>query len=263
MIEDATSALAKVKLEPDMKGLPHIPCELINEIASHLGPDVNKFRTANKRFHVATSPSFHREMARDRHIYPRYANMARFLQLLSHFPLLVEYMRTVDVISEGLREHEYRSGWAWEDLAIKEGKGLNMQDSEILYEIDEDHVNEVVGANTFIFSGRYRAMFGQILGQLHRVHTINVRKLKNDEHIPGWVDTDKFKQISIYRPGIEIKEVYYGDWQYDILQQRVTMYVDEFGDNITEANAGPQSSFDDDFTAGVTASGFNGRIVYA
>jgi hypothetical protein len=82
---------------------------------------------------------------------------------------------------------------------------------------------------------------------------------KADEHIPGWTDPDHFKQLSFNRPGLYTKPIFYGDWKYDTKLLRVTEYRDEFGETITEPNAGPQASFKDDIEAAVNAHG-NGRV---
>jgi hypothetical protein len=31
----------------------------------------------------------------------------------------------------------------------------------------------------------------------------------------SWADTDDFKMLSFYRPGLILKNIFYGDWQYD------------------------------------------------
>jgi hypothetical protein len=84
---------------------------------------------------------------------------------------------------------------------------------------------------------------------------------KIDEHIPGWSDTEKIKQLSFYRPGLDTKEVYYGDWQYDTVHHRVTTYTDEYGEDVVEPGAGPQASFIDDLNAALTTSGFAGPVI--
>jgi hypothetical protein len=38
--------------------------------------------------------------------------------------------------------------------------------------------------------------------------------------------------LFFYRPGLNVKNIFYGDWQYDTLHLRVTKYVDEFGDAV-------------------------------
>jgi hypothetical protein len=48
----------------------------------------------------------------------------------------------------------------------------------------------------------------------------------------GKSDTNAFKQLSFYRPGLNFKNIFYGNWQYDTLHLRVTKYVDEFGDAV-------------------------------
>lgn len=76
-----------------------------------------------------------------------------------------------------------------------------------------------------------------------------------DEHVPGWTNVSRFKLLSFYRSGLNIKSIYYGDWQYDTVHLRVTHYTDEFGDSIIEDNAGPQASFADDVRAAIASTG--------
>jgi hypothetical protein len=54
-----------------------------------------------------------------------------------------------------------------------------------------------------------------------------------------------FKQLSFYHDKLDTRNIFYGDWQYDTVHGRVTLYQDEFGDD-----AGHQSSFIDDFFCG-------------
>tara|TARA_R110002003_G_scaffold45_15_gene3576 strand:+ start:12627 stop:12929 length:303 start_codon:yes stop_codon:yes gene_type:complete len=86
-------------------------------------------------------------------------------------------MSEITVVADGFKEHEYRSEWAWEDLAHKEGTGLTSEDNKILDKIDFDHANEVIKANAFIYSGGYRTMLGDLLGLLPSTFTLTVRKL--------------------------------------------------------------------------------------
>jgi hypothetical protein len=80
-----------------------------------------------------------------------------------------------------------------------------------------------------------------------------------DEHIPGWTDPEQFEKLSFHRPGLYTKSIFYGDWKYDTKRLRVTEYTDEFGETITEPNAGPQASFKDDIEHAVRVYG-NGKI---
>jgi hypothetical protein len=67
----------------------------------------------------------------------------------------------------------------------------------------------------------------------------------------------RFQQLSIWKPDLNFRALFYGDWQYDLVHLRVTQYKDEFGDIMSEPGAGPQASFmgakttDDNVTAGV------------
>lgn len=59
-----------------------------------------------------------------------------------------------------------------------------------------------------------------------------------------------FKQLSFHHDKLDTRNIFYGDWQYDTLHGRANQYQGEFGDVITEPNAGPQPSFIDDFFYG-------------
>jgi hypothetical protein len=84
--------------------------------------------------------------------------------------------------------------------------------------------------------------------------------LQPGEHVPGWVDLDKFRKLSFFREGMDTNSMFYGDWQYDLKHFRVTMYEDEFGDIVAEPGAGPQASFADDVYGAVYTSGTRANI---
>jgi hypothetical protein len=67
-------------------------------------------------------------------------------------------------------------------------------------------------------------------------------------------DTDDFKMLSFYRPGLNLKNIFYGDWQYDTVHLRVTKLVDDFTDAVEEPCAGPQAGFKEDFAAAIASS---------
>ncbi|KAF2848467.1 hypothetical protein T440DRAFT_350706, partial [Plenodomus tracheiphilus IPT5] len=45
--------------------------------------------------------------------------------------------------------------------------------------------------------------------------------------------------------------IYYGDWKYSTVHCCVTAWVDEYGEETLDDNAGPQASFRDDLTSAV------------
>jgi hypothetical protein len=100
-----------------------------------------------------------------------------------------------------------------------------------------------------------------MLAKLPNLKTIVTRKLRPGEHIPGWSGHEALKELSFYRLDLPINEVYYGDWQYDEDQKRVTMYTDEYGEDIVEENAGPQVGFKEDVIAAMAMSGTNASLV--
>jgi hypothetical protein len=78
------------------------------------------------------------------------------------------------------------------------------------------------------------------------------------EHIPGWADIAKFQQLSFYKPTLHYRNIFYGDWQYDTLHYRSTQYKDEFGSIVSEPDAGPQASFQNDLDAALMHA--NGNV---
>jgi hypothetical protein len=61
---------------------------------------------------------------------------------------------------------------------------------------------------------------------------------------------------------LHYKGIFYGDWEYDIKHFRVTQYIDEFGDVVSEDDAGPQASFKDDVEAAVGTSVNDVKVNY-
>ncbi|KAH7084408.1 hypothetical protein FB567DRAFT_81910 [Paraphoma chrysanthemicola] len=199
-----------------------------------------------------------------RNVYARYANMAKFISLIQRFPLLAQNTKEICLVKDGLQEHLYRSEWAWEAQMYKENWKFTEEDGAIIRKIAGDHETEMFEhAAHFYNGGGYRAMLTQLLRLLPNVTKLYVRKLSSGEHIAGWSDTDKLKQLSVYKPELDsfIYSVYYGDWQYDTVHLRKTHYIDEWGNNVIEPNAGPQASFRDDFAAARVASGFAGQVI--
>lgn len=70
------------------------------------------------------------------------------------------------------------------------------------------------------------------------------------------------KQLSFYHDDLNTNDIFYGDWQYDTVLNRVTVYKDEFGDEIAEPGAGPQASFIDDLKGAVETSGTKAKLAF-
>ncbi|KAH7385471.1 hypothetical protein DE146DRAFT_208282 [Phaeosphaeria sp. MPI-PUGE-AT-0046c] len=213
-------------------------------------------RTCDLLFHNSER-AFTQALIQGRVIYSRSASMAHFFAVLNAFPAsnLGLRVKSLTLVADGLKEHEYGSEWAWEEMQHRLGLDMTADDQNIIARINNDHANEMHFSSTFLNSGHYRTMLGGILSMCPNLRVLNIRKLQPDEHVPGWTDISLFKQLSFYRPCINIKSIYYGDWQYDTVHLRVTHYTDEFGDSIIEDNAGPQASFDDDVKAAIASTG--------
>lgn len=205
-------------------------------------------------------------------IYSKYESMVRFLSMIQAVDGLGERIKALELVSEGLRGHEYGSQWAWEDLCHREQVDIAEEDFEIMNKLDADHALAVHESNGFLHTGGYRTMLGQIINACPNLQDIYIRGLRvsclprsgldylltyisqADEHIPDWTDATKFLELSFYRPGLDFKPIFYGDWQYDTLHLRVTHYTDEFGEDIVEPNAGPQANFEVDVDAAIMLS---------
>lgn len=175
---------------------------------------------------------------------------------------VAKYVCNITLLAEGLKEHEYGYVWAWEDLEIWAELNYTEKDVEIINNINAAHADDVVVNGDFILSGQYRTMLITLLQRLPNLATITVRKLAPGEQIPGWSGVKLFKELSFYRDGLDVRQIFYGDWQYDTMHRRVTHYKDEFGDLISEPNAGPQASFVDDLKAAVSASGTKAKVAF-
>ena len=90
---------------------------------------------------------------------------------------------------------------------------------------------------------------GTLFSCLKHTPTINIRKLKVGEHVPGWKGPAAIKDLSFYRQGLPTNEIWYDGWQYDTKHLRVTIWVDEFGMMDGEDDVGPQATFIDDVIA--------------
>jgi hypothetical protein len=251
-----------------------LPTELVLEVASHVElPDLSNLKMTSKGFLAMLKQKWLDELHHGRVIYSTYESMKRFLCMLQAVDGLLQRVTEIELVAEGLKLHEYGSEWAWEDVGQWEQVEIKQEDVNVINKINADHAVGVENSNNFLHVGGYRNMLGQIIAACPNLRKVNIRKLKVscipcigfgclltftpqiDEHIPDWTDTSKFKELSFFRPGLALKPIFYGDWQYDILHHRVTHYKDEFGDDIIEPNAGPQAKFNDDVDAAILASG--------
>lgn len=177
-------------------------------------------------------------------------------------PEVVRYVRSITLLAEALKEHEYGYSWAWEDLQIWADLCPTNMDYKIMRSIDDAHAQDVEENGDFIISGEYRTMLTTLLQRLPNLATLKIRKLAPGEQVPGWSGVKLFKELSFYRDGLDTRQIFYGDWQYDTLHKRITQYRDEFGDLISEPQAGPQASFIDDLRAAVSVSETKAKVSF-
>ncbi|KAF1940569.1 hypothetical protein EJ02DRAFT_445433 [Clathrospora elynae] len=234
------------------------PSELIAEIGSHLesATDFMNMRLVNKYVCNSLKPVLYRSIADNRTIFPRYESIAHFLSLLNSDSkhVLHKYVRSITLVAEGLRQHEYGYGWAWEQLQDWENVSVTENDMEIIDEINNRHANELSFNESYYNGGGYRTMLGHLLALLPNLRTITVRKLKVGEHVPGWNGSKLLQSLSFFYEGLNTNEIFYGDWNYDTVHKCVTCYTDEYGEEIVEPGAGPQASFIDDLKAAMEIS---------
>jgi hypothetical protein len=102
---------------------------------------------------------------------------------------------------------------------------------------------------------------GTLFSGLPELKTINIRKLKVGEHVPGWKGPDAIKMLSFYHQGLPTNDIWYGTWQYDTKHFRITVWVDEFGETVGEDDVGPQATFIHDVIAAMILDAPGASIV--
>jgi hypothetical protein len=172
-------------LNTHCQGILDIPYELIGEIANHLMEnrvDVSNLRLVNSHVAMGAMNTFKNVLVQDRVLYPRYDCLAHFAFLCSAFLGLNRMVRSVTVVGEGLKAHEYGPGWAWEHLLQWEDVECTNKDLEVMYDIDASHAAELRTTNQFIHGGGYRRLLGQIIKDCPNLKVVNVRKLEVSTH---------------------------------------------------------------------------------
>lgn len=192
-------------------------------------------------------------------VYPRYASMKALLKV-SQDEEVANFVRNITLLAEGLKEHEHGYEWAWEDLQIWGNLKFTDNDIKTINDLIVAHADDVIVNGDFIITGQYRSMLAALLKRFPNLVTITVRKLEAGEQIPGWSGAELVKKLSFYNDNLDTRMIFYGDWQYDTKHRRITQYRDEFGDLISEPDAGPQASFVDDLKAAVSTSGTAAKV---
>jgi hypothetical protein len=223
--------------------------------------DFCNLRLASHRFNKASKYGLAKRIAKDVTVYPRYANMKALITAVQDIEV-AKYVRNITLLAEGMKEHEYGYYWAWEDLQIWADLELTKNDVGVINRINTAHYNDIIENGDFIIAGKYRLMLTELLVCLPNLATITVRKLHAGEQIPGWPGAKLFEHLSFHHDRLDTRCIFYGDWQYDTVHRRITQYKDEFGDLISEPDAGPQASFFDDLKAALSASGTDAHVSF-
>ncbi|KAL6704040.1 hypothetical protein ACN47E_008804 [Coniothyrium glycines] len=253
----------EVEVEAVVKqsALGNLPYELLMKISTNFTEwkDIGNFCLVSRRLALSGHAVLYKKALSSRVIYPRYDSFVYLLSLVTK-PVYANYVHEVVLVSEGLRTHEYGSGWAWENLLREIGEDATDKDLDIMAKLDHDHARAVANHNAFIFSGAYRKMLAYFLSCLPHLKVIKIRKLNKGEHVPIWQGPEMIKELSFYREGLNTNDIFYGGWKYDTVHHRVTQYVDEYGEKITEAGAGPQATFRTDLNAAVYFAGLTHQV---
>lgn len=242
-----------------------IPNEILGEVAATLdNEDLNNFGLVSTRFRDAKKYMVGKR-TNGITVYPQFASMSALLAAVQD-PLVAQPVHSITIIGEDLKCPDYGYETPWEELldcarVRYTDFDTTDRDVETMRAINDAHYQAILDNGDFTTSGMYREMLTQILKCLHNLTTVTVRWLEPGEQIPGWSGVNLFKELSFYRPNLDTREVFYGDWQYDALHRRKTMYWDEYGELIMEPDAGPQASFKDDLKAAVSASGTKAKFI--
>ncbi|KAF2849662.1 hypothetical protein T440DRAFT_499565 [Plenodomus tracheiphilus IPT5] len=257
-VKDETEESETDAAKANTPSMTDLPAELILDIVELMdsAADVGKMRLINKRFCTIVHEVFLKALVDDRVVYPRYECFSDFLSLLGDSYSMGVHVRTVTLVSEGLGAPEYGYSWAWEDLENREGElEYTEEDVDIINKANRAHAMALGDTDAFLNRGLYRTNLALLLSRCPNLQTIKVRPLKAGEHVPGWEGPELLKEVSFYKKDLNTNGIYYGDWKYDTVHRRVTVWVDEYGEEMVEDNAGPQASFRDDLVSAIQSSG--------
>jgi hypothetical protein len=135
---------------------------LITEVGTHLGKDdIISMRMVNKRFFFAVKPLFGKVIVQNRTIFPTFNSVAAFIALLDSNPALPVHVRSITLVAEGLKEHEYGPSWAWEILMDRERFYFADGDHDIINYVNYEHTKAVASNTSFLIGGGYRTMLSK------------------------------------------------------------------------------------------------------
>ncbi|KAI4927171.1 uncharacterized protein J4E92_006336 [Alternaria infectoria] len=252
------------------KGVLSLPFEVFGEIGHHLSvTDLNDMRLVNSRMKEAVAFPYGKKISVTENIviFPTFASVSAFLIRLGLEEAYPGTVRTITLVGEGPTTPELGYNYAWENLHILKFPGMPeptedqlYEDEEILEFANDEHKHWSRANESFCHTGAYRTMLSLVLAKLPNLKTIQVRKLYPGEHIPGWAGPEALEKMSSYHPWTPVNEIYYGDWKYDEVHKRVTMWIDEYGEEMEEDDAGPQAGFEEDLYAAMALSGTKAQV---
>ncbi|KAI5381178.1 hypothetical protein J4E82_000378 [Alternaria postmessia] len=265
-----------------------LPNEVVGEIGSELNVrDLNSMRLASMRLNYAVNFQYGKKIMVTENvtIFPTFSSIASFLVGLGLDDAYPATVRTITLVGEAPKTPELSYDISWINLLRAhpdpnrqivpltrlnratlnsseyiEAQKVRDTDRRIVLSVNDKHEEWDYINKDFCHTGGYRTMLSVMLSKLPNLKTITTRKLHVGEHIPGWEGPEALKHLSYYRPDLPINKVYYGDWQYDTVHKRTTMYTDEYGEYIEEANAGPQAGFKEDVLAAMEMSGTSAML---
>ncbi|KAI4923995.1 hypothetical protein J4E85_008154 [Alternaria conjuncta] len=252
------------------EGVLSLPFEVFGEIGLHLSvTDLNEMRLVNKRMKEAVAFPYGKKIFVTENIviFPTFASVSAFLIGLGLDGAYPGTVRTITLVGEGPTTPELGYNYSWENLHILKFPGMPeptedqlYEDEEILEFANDEHKHWSRINESFCHTGAYRTMLSLVLAKLPNLRTIQVRKLYPGEHIPGWAGPEALAKMSSYHPWTPVNEIYYGDWKYDEVHKRVTMWIDEYGEEMEEDDAGPQAGFEQDLFAAMALSGTQAQV---
>lgn len=240
----------------------NLPVEIHGEIFSHLESkeDITSARLACKHLAACGRQALLNVISNNRVIVPRYENLIFFLSLVAQNQVSARAVRRVELVAEALKEPEHGYVWGWEEFGNREAVVATGRDMDKIHNINIAHTNAVAENNAFIHTGAYRKLLTMLFSRLPKLETVNVRKLRPGEHLPGWDGAELVKELSFYRNDLNTNRIFYGDWQYDETHQR-EIRKDEFGDDIDHPQPGPKATFIDDLCAAVDGNCGRDKVI--
>jgi hypothetical protein len=155
-----------------------MPNELLDQVAMNLDlGDLCNLRRVNRRINGASELAFHHRLAEGFNIYNTYMNIDSFFATLAQYPGLNIKIKSLTIVEESLKIHQYGTEWAWEALMDREQAQSTTDDKTLIHKISLAHARTVALNDHFVYSGIYRDALFAILSECVNLSTIHVRKL--------------------------------------------------------------------------------------